>query len=103
MNLSEDFIRLTPFDLHVLSAPPAFVLSQDQTLMLEFDSKLYLLTVSGSFVRLRLLYLVRNRLLQFVSHFINVFTLSSSLPLYSFQGSLAAVFRGNRSYLITVL
>ena len=56
--------------------------------MLEFDSKLYLLTVSGSFVRLRLLYLVRNRLLQFVSHFINVFTLSSSLPLYSFQGSL---------------
>ena len=25
----------TPFDLHVLSTPPAFVLSQDQTLRLE--------------------------------------------------------------------
>ena len=24
--------RITPFDLHVLGAPPAFVLSQDQTL-----------------------------------------------------------------------
>ena len=24
--------RLTPFDLHVLGTPPAFVLSQDQTL-----------------------------------------------------------------------
>ena len=27
------------FDLHVLSLPPAFALSQDQTLMLESDSK----------------------------------------------------------------
>ena len=27
-----------PFDLHVLSTPPAFVLSQNQTLMLFFDS-----------------------------------------------------------------
>ena len=26
-----------PFDLHVLSTPPAFILSQDQTLMLKFD------------------------------------------------------------------
>ena len=25
----------TPFDLHVLSTPPAFILSQDQTLMLK--------------------------------------------------------------------
>ena len=28
--------KLTPFDLHVLSTPPAFILSQDQTLMLKF-------------------------------------------------------------------
>ena len=27
---------LTPFDLHVLGTPPAFILSQDQTLMLKF-------------------------------------------------------------------
>ena len=86
----------------MLSAPPAFVLSQDQTLMLEFDSKLYLLPFYRKVRSLAFtFYLVRNRLLQFVSHFINVFTLSSSLPLYSFQGSLAAVFRGNRSYLTT--
>ena len=25
-----------PFDLHVLGAPPAFILSQDQTLMFDF-------------------------------------------------------------------
>ena len=34
--------RVSPFDLHVLGAPPAFVLSQDQTL-----EKLYLNTLSG--------------------------------------------------------
>ena len=28
----------TPFDLHVLSTPPAFILSQDQTLVKSFDS-----------------------------------------------------------------
>ena len=28
---------LTPFDLHVLSTPPAFILSQDQTLMFKVD------------------------------------------------------------------
>ena len=30
--------RTTPFDLHVLSTPPAFILSQDQTLKKSFDS-----------------------------------------------------------------
>ena len=35
--LSETPKDLTPFDLHVLGTPPAFVLSQDQTL-----KKLYL-------------------------------------------------------------
>ena len=30
---------MTPFDLHVLGMPPAFVLSQDQTLMLNSRSK----------------------------------------------------------------
>ena len=32
-------VNITPFDLHVLGAPPAFVLSQDQTLY-----KWYLIT-----------------------------------------------------------
>ena len=31
-NPSENFIQQVPFDLHVLGMPPAFVLSQDQTL-----------------------------------------------------------------------
>ena len=29
----------SPFDLHVLGTPPAFILSQDQTLHLFFDEK----------------------------------------------------------------
>ena len=33
-------IATTPFDLHVLSTPPAFVLSQNQTLRKEFVSTL---------------------------------------------------------------
>ena len=28
--------RTSPFDLHVLSTPPAFILSQDQTLVIKF-------------------------------------------------------------------
>ena len=28
---------ITPFDLHVLGTPPAFILSQDQTLMFKFE------------------------------------------------------------------
>ena len=31
-------IKFSSFDLHVLSTPPAFILSQDQTLMLKFKS-----------------------------------------------------------------
>ena len=31
-------LHKVPFDLHVLSTPPAFILSQDQTLMLKFLS-----------------------------------------------------------------
>ena len=34
MNSQKQAFRCSPFDLHVLSAPPAFVLSQDQTLRL---------------------------------------------------------------------
>ena len=30
--LDESSIQIVPFDLHVLSTPPAFILSQDQTL-----------------------------------------------------------------------
>ncbi len=36
---------ITPFDLHVLGAPPAFVLSQDQTLNLKIDLRAYFLVI----------------------------------------------------------
>ena len=35
-NPSENFNQNTSFDLHVLGTPPAFILSQDQTLMFKF-------------------------------------------------------------------
>ena len=41
--LSDPPKEITPFDLHVLGTPPAFVLSQDQTL-----KKLYLKHLSAS-------------------------------------------------------
>ena len=31
-SISEEISKTTPFDLHVLGTPPAFILSQDQTL-----------------------------------------------------------------------
>ena len=40
---SATILRREPFDLHVLSRPPAFILSQDQTLRVEFvfESRLF--------------------------------------------------------------
>jgi hypothetical protein len=38
--LDEEASSLTPFDLHVLGTPPAFVLSQDQTLQLITEKSL---------------------------------------------------------------
>ena len=35
--LSKKPKSFTPFDLHVLGMPPAFILSQDQTLMFKYD------------------------------------------------------------------
>ena len=35
-----------PFDLHVLGLPPAFTLSQDQTLQLKLNVQLYLQTLA---------------------------------------------------------
>ena len=33
----KNLLAVVPFDLHVLSTPPAFILSQDQTLMFKFE------------------------------------------------------------------
>ena len=37
LQLAEASIHRFSFDVHVLSTPPAFILSQDQTLMLKFN------------------------------------------------------------------
>ena len=42
-------VKISSLDLHVLSAPPAFVLSQDQTLILEFDLSSFTYRVTGEF------------------------------------------------------
>ena len=44
---SEEIDQSASFDLHVLSTPPAFILSQDQTLMLKVDSSSGLLSLAN--------------------------------------------------------
>ena len=41
--------NLDPFDLHVLGTPPAFILSQDQTLMFKFSHLCSFLPVLSGF------------------------------------------------------
>ena len=65
--------HLTPFDLHVLSTPPAFVLSQDQTLVFN-PSNLVFWSPSPS--RSKLILRINCR--------------CSSLSLYRFQGPVPA-------------
>ena len=70
--------RLTPFDLHVLSTPPAFILSQDQTLIF---SSLFVLPVLTGF-----------RFLSCVSRHCSEFSLriQFSVPVsrWNFQGCI---------------
>ena len=74
------------FDLHVLSTPPAFILSQDQTLILKCLSPAsfcYLANYSG-FSK------PANLSLAFVSVCLNwLWVVCYSYPLFSFQGSTA--------------
>ena len=43
---------MVPFDLHVLGTPPAFILSQDQTLMLKYGLQILLRKIKRNFVSL---------------------------------------------------
>ena len=77
------FIK-SPFDLHVLSTPPAFILSQDQTLMLwfvpvkiNFLANFSLFTVLGCLFRL------------FVLKFFRIFRV---VILFSYQCSFVICF-----------
>ena len=83
--------RITPFDLHVLSTPPAFILSQDQTLVIKFfpvqnnlsgysfrSYCFFRLSVSGSFPQRDLT--LTDRSLKFL----RIFRVAL---LFSFQGS----------------
>ena len=54
---------ITPFDLHVLSTPPAFILSQDQTLMLKVrPAKINYLALLFWFKDLHLLNVLENKI-----------------------------------------
>ena len=74
--LSDHPKTITPFDLHVLGTPPAFVLSQDQTLefnLLQRFSAVWFFLSLGRFALLSLI--TKNQLGLFV------------VSLYSFQGA----------------
>ena len=62
-----------PFDLHVLGTPPAFILSQDQTLMLSFSCMTYglrrLCVTQSAFPSLLSEFSFKNCLMGFVSSF----------------------------------
>ena len=71
---------MSPLDLHVLSTPPAFVLSQDQTLM--FNPLRFLASFNIRSPKLLLTSAPRG-----VSLISILTSFSSSLSLYRFQGS----------------
>ena len=83
----------SPFDLHVLGTPPAFVLSQDQTLELNPD---HLRSIS---IPQALVYFFWPLTLVFslagpsnlLDRFLNYLLVSRSFALYSFQGAPRAL------------
>ena len=94
--LSDHPKTITPFDLHVLGTPPAFVLSQDQTLefnLLQRSLVVWFFYFAWSFRFSRCcLSITKNQLGLFV------------VSLYSFQGaSLLSFGLRSRSFLATAL
>ena len=73
----------TPFDLHVLSTPPAFILSQDQTLMFKclIVQKLQLAVISSRFT---LVFVLKNS-----------FGIFGIVLLFSFQSSFVTFYRSD--------
>ena len=82
---------LTPFDLHVLSVPPAFVLSQDQTLYLKLYNILpfYRQTITLAHYKLdaRKLLFVKLFELKLIKIKRAVYSKISFCSLFSFQGT----------------
>ena len=70
--------NISPLDLHVLSTPPAFILSQDQTLMFNLFLSHCWLSFFFSFSYLSIFFKISFSLLTWVLFF----------QLFSFQGSL---------------
>ena len=121
-------LQSASFDLHVLGTPPAFILSQDQTLMLKFwfQSKFRLANFNRSTVvwlysqdlhparfRVRLIRICKQLRLRLVSRMFWMFSRTSRLNqkplflefsgfyiLFSFQGSLLSL-QQQLVYLIT--
>ena len=91
--------NMDPFDLHVLGTPPAFILSQDQTLIISFSrlAHAWLLLFLGRI-------LPECFVLEFFSAFSGRYSLESFkvIPLFSYQGSLS-LFPRQLLYFITAI
>ena len=88
--------RLTPFDLHVLSTPPAFILSQDQTLILNSSTTIYLRLscqfLSGLLLVRVLRFLFRTFVLNFLLGFILMY------PVGIFRVALLFICQGSYNH-----
>ena len=78
-----------PFDLHVLGTPPAFILSQDQTL-----NKLYLIIHTGCLTQSIQAYLLSIEIFvlsvsQHLNPFLVLILLKLFLTLFNFQGTFS--------------
>ena len=74
---------ISPFDLHVLSTPPAFILSQDQTLMLKVRPASTNLALLFWFKDSHLLNVLENKIIQRIFKVALLFICQSSFPCCS--------------------
>ena len=88
-------VKLAPFDLHVLGTPPAFVLSQDQTLCYLYHHSFRCNNLNSSFSSFKHLRvsLYLSRYYRFFRLFLNLYFRVSFFALFNFQGSCRSVFR----------
>ena len=95
------FIK-SPFDLHVLSTPPAFILSQDQTLMLKsssYQNHLALLFCLGGFFWISSFKSCSQIFFSEISRWVVLIQLSS----WNFQGCITVYLSRFSSLLLAVV
>ena len=85
LNFTSLGFNKVPFDLHVLGTPPAFILSQDQTLMFKFHSAP--VSASRPFELSALCWLSRSHRLRFVNPFVFTLRNQSDSRFFTVLGS----------------